>query len=55
MSLSRDKGHEYFDDGMTTFGMTVVDEAERLLRQQVIGAVAAVVAIAAFAGFAAFM
>jgi len=53
--MSLDNGHEHSEDGMTAFGLNVVDEAERLLRQQVIGALAAVVAIAAFAGFAALL
>jgi hypothetical protein len=44
---------EAFEDDMTAFGLDVVGEAERLLHQQIIGAVAAVVAIAAFAGLAA--
>jgi hypothetical protein len=44
---------EAFEDDMTAYGLDVVGEAERVLRQQIIGAVAAVVAIAAFAGFAA--
>jgi hypothetical protein len=53
MSLENNQWNaEAFEDDLTAYGLDVIGEAERLLRQQIIGAVATVVAIAAFAGFA---
>jgi hypothetical protein len=55
---SGDNAHrnaEILRDEMTAFGLNVVSEADRLLRQQIVGAVATVVAIAAIAGLTALL